>query len=77
MSQLGTVLGAIEVTTGAWGYRLSRRRAADFIALPGLLAQAFPQAPVITAVGVPREPWPRSPSQPAPNAADARRSLVA
>ena len=28
-----TVFGAIEVTTGAWVYRLGRRRAADFIAL--------------------------------------------
>ena len=33
-----TVFGAIEVSTGAWVYRLGRRRAADFIALldPGL-----------------------------------------
>jgi transposase len=30
-----TVLGAIEATTGAWVYRLGRRRAADFIALLG------------------------------------------
>ncbi len=27
-----TVPGAIEVSTGAWAYRLGRRRAADFIA---------------------------------------------
>jgi hypothetical protein len=40
-----TVFGAIEVTTGAWVYRLGRRCAADFIALPGMLAEAFPRAP--------------------------------
>jgi DDE superfamily endonuclease len=45
-----TVFGAIEVTTGAWVYRLGRRCAADFIAFPGMLAEAFPQAPVIVAI---------------------------
>jgi hypothetical protein len=42
-----TVLGAIEVVTGRWIYRLGRRRAADFIALLRMLAQAFPRAPAI------------------------------
>jgi transposase len=45
-----TVLGAIEVSTGRWVYRLGRRRAADFIALLGMLAQAFPRAPVIVVI---------------------------
>jgi hypothetical protein len=45
-----TVLGAIEVTTGAWVYRLGRRCAADFIALLQMLAEAFPQAPVIAVI---------------------------
>jgi len=45
-----TVLGAIEVTTGAWVYRLGRRCAADFIALLQMLAEAFPQAPVIVVI---------------------------
>jgi transposase len=40
-----TVFGAIEVSTGAWVYRLGRRCAADFIALLGMLAEAFPRAP--------------------------------
>jgi len=40
-----TVLGVIEVSTGAWVYRLGRRRAADFIALLGMLAEMFPRAP--------------------------------
>jgi transposase len=39
-----TVLGALEVTTGAWVYRLGRRRAADFIALLDQLLAAFPLA---------------------------------
>jgi transposase len=37
-----TVLGAIEVTTGRWVYRLGRRCAADFIALLDQLLRAFP-----------------------------------
>src|SRR5262249_52813441 len=45
-----TVLGAIEVTTGRWVYRLGRRRAADFIALLHMLAQAFPLAPAIVVI---------------------------
>jgi hypothetical protein len=36
------VFGAIEVSTGAWVYRLGRRCAADFIALLRMLAEAFP-----------------------------------
>ena len=45
-----TVLGAIEVTTGAWVYRLGRRCAADFIALLEQMLQAFPQAPAIVVI---------------------------
>jgi hypothetical protein len=45
-----TVFGAIEVTTGRWVYRLGRRCAADFIALLGMLDQAFPRAPVIVVI---------------------------
>jgi hypothetical protein len=45
-----TVFGAIEVSTGAWVYRLGRRCAADFIALLGQLLQAFPRAPVIVVI---------------------------
>jgi transposase len=45
-----TVFGAIEVTTGRWVYRLGRRCAADFIALLGMLGEAFPRAPVIAVI---------------------------
>jgi hypothetical protein len=45
-----TVLGALEVSTGRWVYRLGRRRAADFIALLAMLAEAFPRAPVIAVI---------------------------
>jgi hypothetical protein len=45
-----TVPGAIEMTTGARVYRLGRRRAADFIALPDQVLQAFPLAPVIAMI---------------------------
>ena len=45
-----TVFGALEVSTGTWVYRLGRRCAADFIALLGMLDQAFPQAPVIAVI---------------------------
>jgi transposase len=45
-----TVFGAIEVTSGRWVYRLGRRCAADFIALLGMLAEAFPHAPVIVVI---------------------------
>jgi hypothetical protein len=44
------VLGAVEVSTGAWVYRLGRRCAADFIALLGMLDQAFRRAPVIVVI---------------------------
>jgi hypothetical protein len=37
-----TVLGAVEVTTGRWVYRLGRRCAADFIALLQMLTEASP-----------------------------------
>jgi transposase len=45
-----TVLGALEMSTGAWVYRLGRRCAADFIALLDQLLQAFPHAPVIVVI---------------------------
>jgi hypothetical protein len=45
-----TVLGALELSTGAWVYRLGRRCAADFIALLGMLDQAFTRAPVIVVI---------------------------
>ena len=45
-----TVFGAIEVTTGAWVYRLGRRCAADFIALLDQVLRTFPRAPVIAVI---------------------------
>jgi transposase len=45
-----TVFGALEVSTGAWVYRLGRRCAADFIALLDQVLQAFPQAPAIAVI---------------------------
>ena len=45
-----TVLGALEVSTGRWVYRLGRRRAADFIALLDQVLQAFPLAPAIAMI---------------------------
>jgi transposase len=45
-----TVLGAIEVSTGRWVYRLGRRCTADFIALLDQLLRAFPAAPVIVVI---------------------------
>ena len=45
-----TVFGAIEMTTGAWVYRLGRRCAADFIALLDQVLRAFPAAPVIVMI---------------------------
>ncbi len=45
-----TVLGALEVSTGAWVYRLGRRCAADFIALLDQLLLAFPSAPAIVVI---------------------------
>jgi hypothetical protein len=45
-----TVLGALEVTTGEWVYRLGRRCAADFIALLDQVLRAFPRAPVIAVI---------------------------
>ena len=38
------------MSTGAWGYRPGRRRAADFIALLDQVLQAFPLAPVIAMI---------------------------
>ena len=45
-----TVFGAIEVTTGAWVYRLGHRCAADFTALLDQVLRAFPQAPAIAVI---------------------------
>src|SRR5437763_2586621 len=45
-----TVFGALEVTTGAWVYRLGRRCAADFIALLDQVLRAFPAAPAIVMI---------------------------
>ena len=45
-----TVLGALEVSTGAWVYRLGRRCAADFIALLDQVLAAFPQAPAVVVI---------------------------
>jgi hypothetical protein len=45
-----TVFGALEMTTGAWVYRLGRRCAADFIALLDQLLRAFPRAPAIVVI---------------------------
>ena len=45
-----TVLGAIEMSTGRWVYRLGRRRAADFTALLDQVLQAFPLVPVIAMI---------------------------
>src|SRR6266705_6347865 len=45
-----TVFGAVEVSTGAWVYRLGRRCAADFIALLDQLLRAFPRAPAIVVI---------------------------
>jgi transposase len=45
-----TILGAIEVTTGAWVYRLGRRCAGDFTALLDQLLAAFPRAPAIVVI---------------------------
>ena len=45
-----TVFGALEVTTGAWVYRLGKRCAADFIALLDQLLRAFPRAPLIVVI---------------------------
>jgi transposase len=45
-----TIYGAIEMTTGAWVYRLGRRCAADFIALLDQLLRTFPAAPLIVVI---------------------------
>ena len=45
-----TVLGVLEVITGAWVYRPGRRRAADFIALLDQLLAAFPLAPLVAVI---------------------------
>jgi hypothetical protein len=44
------VLGAIEMSTGAWVYRLGRRCASDFILLLDQVLAAFPAAPVIAVI---------------------------
>jgi hypothetical protein len=45
-----TVFGALEMTTGAWVYRLGRRCAAGFIALLDQVLRAFPRAPAIVVI---------------------------
>jgi hypothetical protein len=45
-----TVFGALEVTSGAWAYRLGKRCAADFVALLDQLLAAFRRAPVIVVI---------------------------
>ncbi|WP_435109269.1 IS630 family transposase [Nocardiopsis synnemataformans] len=45
-----TVLGALEVRTGTWVYRLGKRSAADFVALLEQVVAAFPTAPAIVVV---------------------------
>lgn len=45
-----TVPGALEVSTGAWVYKLGRRRAAGFTAFPSQVLRAFPRAPVIAVI---------------------------
>ncbi|WP_146087547.1 IS630 family transposase [Thermomonospora echinospora] len=45
-----TVLGALEVTTGRWAYRLGRRSAADFLALLQQVMAAFPAAPAVVVI---------------------------
>ena len=45
-----TVYGAIEMTTGAWVYRLGRRCAADFTVLLDQVLAAFPSAPAIVVI---------------------------
>jgi DDE superfamily endonuclease len=49
-NQKVTVLGALEMSTGQWVYRLGRRCAADFIALLDQMLRAFPRAPVIAVI---------------------------
>ena len=45
-----TVYGAIEVSTGAWVYRLGKRCAADFTVLLDQVLAAFPSAPAIAVI---------------------------
>ncbi|MFD8567954.1 IS630 family transposase [Streptomyces sp. NPDC059639] len=45
-----TVLGALEVTSGTFFYRLGRRCAADFLALLPQLLAAYPDAPAVAIV---------------------------
>jgi hypothetical protein len=45
-----TLLGALEMTTGTFVYRLGRRCAGDFLALLQQLAAAFPRAPAIVVL---------------------------
>ncbi|QIK05539.1 hypothetical protein G7Z12_05245 [Streptomyces sp. ID38640] len=45
------MLGALEVTTGVFRYRLGRRCAADFLALLRQLVAAFPTAPAVVVLG--------------------------
>ena len=45
-----TGLGALEVTTGRWAYRLGKRSAADFVALLEQVVATFPTAPAILVI---------------------------
>ncbi|WP_203880417.1 IS630 family transposase, partial [Planobispora takensis] len=45
-----TVLGALEMTTGRWVYRLGRRCAADFLLLLQQVVAAVPAAPAIVVI---------------------------
>lgn len=44
------MLGALEMTTGRWVYRLGRRCAADFLLLLDQVLAAFPAAPAIVVI---------------------------
>jgi hypothetical protein len=50
MNRQVTVYGALDVTAGAWAWRLGRRRAADFLAFLDQLLRAFPRAPAVAVI---------------------------
>ncbi len=56
-----TGLGALEVTTGRWAYRLGKRSAADFVALLEQVVATFPTAPAILVIcdndSIHHAPW--------------------
>ena len=45
-----TILGALDVTTGAWFYLWARRRAASFTAMLDMLLAAYPSAPAVAVI---------------------------